>query len=167
MLFATYPSPAGPLLIAVHNASVVYCNWLSANCTPKLSRILKTAGKSSSPGDRDLIIEARKQINEYFSGRRIKFNLPLQLNGTPFQVKIWQALEQIPFADTISYKQLAENCGLPSASRAVARACGANPLAIILPCHRVVASNGQHGGYTGGLEKKIYLLNHEKTMASL
>ena len=82
--------------------------------------------------------------------------------GTPFQQSVWRALQQIPYGQTISYAQLAQNIGKPTAYRAVANANGKNPLSIIIPCHRVVASDGSLGGYTGGLDKKRILLSIEK-----
>lgn len=104
------------------------------------------------------------QINEYLAGKRKDFDIELDLSmGTLFQQKVWQALTQIPYGQTISYAQLAKNIGQPTAYRAVANANGKNPIALLIPCHRVVASNGGLGGYTGGIDIKRALLAVEKS----
>lgn len=102
-----------------------------------------------------------RQLREYFAGRRQTFDLPLSLAGTDFQVSVWEGLAEIPFGKTISYAELAAMVGRPSAFRAVGQANGANPIPIVLPCHRVVASGGRIGGYGGGLPMKRWLLEHE------
>ncbi len=103
-----------------------------------------------------------KQLGEYFKGKRKKFNLPLKLDGTPFQKQVWKELSKIPFGKVISYKDLAQKVGKPKAFRAVGNANGKNKFPIILPCHRVIASNGSLGGYGLGLASKKILLVHEK-----
>ena len=105
--------------------------------------------------------EVEKQLKEYFAGDRKKFSLPLELKGTPFQKKVWEELKKIPYGSTVSYGELSRRIGNPKAVRAVAQACGANPLAVIIPCHRVIATGGKPGGYTGGVEHKIHLLEIE------
>jgi methylated-DNA-[protein]-cysteine S-methyltransferase len=105
-----------------------------------------------------ILIEAERQLSEYFAGKRIQFDLPLQLDGTEFQKKVWQALRDIPFGKTRSYLDLARTVGSPNASRAVGAANGKNPLSIVVPCHRVVGSNGALTGFAGGLETKATLL---------
>jgi methylated-DNA-[protein]-cysteine S-methyltransferase len=101
---------------------------------------------------------AARQLAEYFAGSRTAFEIPLTLGGTPFQQDVWRALGEIPYAETVSYRELAEIVGRPRASRAVGQANGANPLPIVLPCHRVLATGGRIGGYGGGLEAKQRLL---------
>ncbi|MFM7627909.1 MAG: methylated-DNA--[protein]-cysteine S-methyltransferase [Algoriphagus sp.] len=108
-----------------------------------------------------LLLEAKKQLEEYFLGQRKVFNLPIGLWGTDFQRKVWLAVGKIPFGQTITYAKLAEQLGNPAAIRAVGTAIGANPLLIILPCHRIIGSNGSLTGYAGGLEKKKALLQLE------
>lgn len=106
-----------------------------------------------------LLLKAICQINEYTDGKRQYFDLPLDISiGTPFQQKVWAALQEIPYGKTISYAKLADNIGQPTAFRAVANANGKNPFSIIIPCHRVISSDGKLGGYTGGVDKKAYLL---------
>ncbi|MDR3218868.1 MAG: methylated-DNA--[protein]-cysteine S-methyltransferase [Dysgonamonadaceae bacterium] len=109
-----------------------------------------------------VIKETCKQLDEYFAGKRRVFDLPLALSGTDFQQKVWQQLQQIPYGKTISYAQLADATGNPKACRAVGSANGKNPVAIVIPCHRVIASGGGLGGYAYGLAIKQELLALEK-----
>lgn len=119
------------------------------------------------PGDwrRDpsnpLLHAAAGQLQEYFAGRRRSFALPLDLQGTPFQRAVWQALLALPYGATSSYRIIAEQVGRPAAVRATGTAIGRNPVSIIVPCHRVLGSAGTLSGYAGGLERKRHLLAHE------
>lgn len=113
----------------------------------------------------EAVQDAIEQLNQYFQGTRTTFQLPLDLRGTPFQLKVWKELQQIPYGETASYKKIAELIGRPKAIRAVGAANNQNPLPIIVPCHRVVGSNGALVGYGGGLERKEYLLNLESRLA--
>ena len=106
--------------------------------------------------------ELRRQLTEYFGGHRTRFDLRLAPQGSPFQNKVWQLLLQIPYGETRSYGQLAEQLGQPGAARAVGLANGRNPIGILIPCHRVVGSQGALTGYGGGLERKRWLLAHEQ-----
>jgi len=106
------------------------------------------------------------QLTEYFAGKRQKFDVSLQLKGTEFQRKVWRKLCEIPYGQTITYKELATNIGNPKAHRAAANANAANKLPIIIPCHRVIASNGKLGGYSLGTDLKQYLLNLEHSNLS-
>lgn len=105
--------------------------------------------------------EAVKQLNEYFVGNRTGFNLKLNPKGTDFQMKVWQELEKIPFGKTKNYQEIANNLGNPKVIRAAASANGKNPIAIIIPCHRVIGSDGSLTGYAGGIHRKKWLLEHE------
>lgn len=105
------------------------------------------------------------QLGEYFAGRRQVFDLPLAFTGTPFQRMVWRALCDIPFGETTTYGQLAEQLGRPTAARAVGHANGKNPISIIVPCHRVVGSTGDLTGYGGGIERKQHLLEFERRNA--
>jgi methylated-DNA-[protein]-cysteine S-methyltransferase len=109
-----------------------------------------------------LLIEAGKQIEEYFKGIRKKFDLPLMPIGTEFQKKVWAALEDIPYGETRSYKDIAVAVGNEKGSRAIGMANNRNPISIIIPCHRVIGSDGKLVGYGGGMKTKEYLLNLEK-----
>jgi len=104
------------------------------------------------------VAAAVAQLEEYFAGERTEFDLPLEVSGTPFQRDVWFALAEIPYGKTISYGELAAMVGRPTAFRAVGQANGSNPIPIVLPCHRVVASGGGIGGYGGGLDMKRQLL---------
>ncbi len=108
-----------------------------------------------------MIVECKAQLQEYFRGNRHSFDLPLQPKGTPFQQKVWKALTMIPYGHTISYQELARQIGQPKASRAVGNANGKNPICLLIPCHRVVRSNGALGGYAYGIETKAFLLKLE------
>lgn len=108
-----------------------------------------------------LLDEAARQLTQYFTGARTKFELPLRPMGTDFQQRVWRALSEIPFGQTWSYGELAEHIGSPTASRAVGLANGRNPISIVIPCHRVIGANGSMTGYGGGIERKRWLLSHE------
>jgi methylated-DNA-[protein]-cysteine S-methyltransferase len=108
-----------------------------------------------------LLIKAKKQLNEYFTGDRTTFDLPLQPTGTSFEQSVWNELMKIPYGASITYKQLAQNLGDVNKVRAVGRANGQNPLPIVIPCHRVTGSDQKLIGYAGGIERKRWLLQHE------
>lgn len=112
--------------------------------------------------DNPLLLRLDKELHEYFDGKRKVFTLPLSPQGTPFQKQVWEILLTIPYGTTISYTQEAEHFGNPKAVRAVSSANGRNPIAILIPCHRVIASGGGLGGYSGGIDKKEFLLRLEK-----
>ncbi|GIX31628.1 MAG: hypothetical protein KatS3mg124_2100 [Porticoccaceae bacterium] len=140
------PSPLGPLRL----------------CWDAGGRLvaLEFCGRAPQAVEAAADCPAACQLGEYFAGVRTAFRLPLAPAGTPFQQRVWQALIDLPFGQTISYGKLAARLGRPGAARAVAAACAANPLPILIPCHRVVAARGL-GGYSAGLERKRWLLAHE------
>ena len=111
------------------------------------------------------LAEATRQFAAWFAGELHEFDLPLHPRGTPFQLAVWEGLRRIPYARTISYGELARAIGRPRAMRAVGAANGANPLSIVVPCHRVIGSNGSLTGYGGGLDAKRWLLAHERRHA--
>ncbi|MDP2850245.1 MAG: methylated-DNA--[protein]-cysteine S-methyltransferase [Sulfuricurvum sp.] len=115
--------------------------------------------------DTPLLIRLEEELHEYFTGKRITFTLPLSPKGTPFQKGVWETLCTIPYGERISYANEAQRFGHPKAIRAVANANGRNPIAILIPCHRVIASGGGLGGYSGGIEKKKFLLELEEKFA--
>lgn len=115
-----------------------------------------------TPDDNGLA-EARRQLDDYFAGARTAFDLPLALEGTPFQTTVWSALRDIPYGETISYGELARRVGRPGASRAVGAANGRNPISIVVPCHRVIGADGRLTGYGWGNERKAWLLDHERS----
>jgi methylated-DNA-[protein]-cysteine S-methyltransferase len=107
------------------------------------------------------------QLHEYFDGKRTEFTVPIQFAGTQFQQRVWRALEMIPFAQKVSYGYIAEQIGAPKGQRAVGSANNHNPIAIIVPCHRVVGADNKLIGYAGGLWRKAWLLDHEATVAGI
>ena len=130
------------------------CKWTSSGSDSTV--IPSTAYRDG------IIDKAISQISEYLEGKRLDFSIPLRIAGTEFRMKVWTEMRKIPYGETITYKELARRIGSPDACRAVANACGANPFPILIPCHRVVASGGKIGGYTGGLDIKLKLLEIEK-----
>lgn len=155
--YTYYDSPVGALLLA-GTPDALYL--LSFPTGPKV--------RQPRNGWRENATTFKKvadQLDEYFAGERLVFDLDLVLVGTDFQKQVWKTLPTIPFGQTISYGQLAEKIGRPKASRAVGAANGANNLSIILPCHRVIGANKSLTGFGGGLETKEYLLRHEQSIA--
>ncbi|MBN8432126.1 methylated-DNA--[protein]-cysteine S-methyltransferase [Microbulbifer salipaludis] len=149
--YEIYPSLFGELGIAASEAGLVGID-LQAGQRPLPVK------PGWQRGGNDLTAAAAAQLRAYFAGERQSFDLPLAAAGTPFQQSVWRALCAIPFGETRSYRALAEAIGNPKAVRAVARANGANPLSIVVPCHRVIGADGTLTGYAGGLEMKARLL---------
>ncbi len=117
--------------------------------------------------DNPILAAAASELDEYFTGARRDFDLPLDLRGTEFQIEAWTALASIPYGETVSYARQAETIGRPGAFRAVGSANGRNPIPIILPCHRVIGSDGSLTGFGGGLDVKKHLLDHEHAQQTL
>lgn len=128
---------------------------------------VRDAAKAGPPAERNdkAIAPIKKQIAEYCAGKRRDFNLELGAEGTPFQHEVWDALLEIPFGTTMSYGAIAQRIGYPKGARAVGLANGANPIGLIVPCHRVIGSDGSLTGYAGGLPLKRALLKHEAQVA--
>jgi len=158
VLYTRIDSPVGPLLLAADEAGLRLIEFH----TPRhpMSRIADWR-----EGDDEVLRETQRQLGQYFDGRRRLFDLPLAPHGTPFQRCVWQALATIPYGQTISYAQLATRIGKPSAMRAVGAANGRNPLPIVLPCHRVIGTDGSLTGFGGGLPTKHFLLTMEGALA--
>lgn len=123
--------------------------------------------QDAPPVQHPLLEQAREQLDEYFYGQRQQFSLPLAASGTEFQQQVWQALMQIGYAQTTCYGDIARRIGSPKAVRAVGAANGRNPLAIVVPCHRIIGKNGSLTGYAGGLERKAWLLRLEQGQQEL
>lgn len=123
--------------------------------------------EAARAGEDAVLARAREQLAEYFAGSRTAFDLPLAPRGTPFEREVWRALTAIPFGETTCYSTLAARLGRPGAARAVGAANGKNPIAIVIPCHRVVGARGALVGYAGGLDAKAWLLGHESREARL
>jgi methylated-DNA-[protein]-cysteine S-methyltransferase len=148
--FATVRSPVGLLRIGGTNAAIDGIRFV-------------TNGEPGFEGSGDgAVAQAVEELQEYFAGRLRRFEVTTRLEtGTDFQRRVWKAIARIPFGETRSYGEIARLASSPGAVRAAGQACGANPIAIIVPCHRVLAAGGRMGGYGGGLERKEWLLTHE------
>lgn len=145
------------------DGKICLCDWAYLQRQEFTYRRLKRiAGASFETAATPLLAEAKRQLDEYFAGERKVFDLPLRLMGTEFQRLVWETLMEVPFGETVSYSKIAQRVGRPSATRAVANAIGANPMSIIIPCHRIIGESGKLTGYAGGLEAKRFLLNIEK-----
>lgn len=156
LAFMEMASPVGSLKLVAHETALVAVLWENEN--PKRVRLAELIEQTHHP----ILLETQKQLTEYFAGKRQQFDLPLDFEGTEFQKKVWQALLSIPFGETRSYRDIAEQIGNVKAVRAVGAANGKNPISIIAPCHRVVGKNGKLVGFAGGLDNKDILLRLEK-----
>jgi methylated-DNA-[protein]-cysteine S-methyltransferase len=152
-------SPTGRLLLVADEAGLRQVAFAEGRTPPRLT--------PSWENDDRYLREPLRQLRAFFKGELERFDLPLCPEGAEFQQRVWRALCQIPFGSTISYGELARRLGNPAASRAVGLANGSNPIAIIIPCHRVIGSNGKLTGYGGGLENKQWLLDFERRQLSL
>lgn len=153
--YDTQPSPIGRLLLTASDQGLTGVFLQEAD-----------GGPHPQPDwihDPRRLAAAASQLRRYFDGELRDFDLPLDLHGTPFQLEVWNALRDIPYAATASYADIARAISRPKAVRAVGAANGRNPVAIIVPCHRVIGANGSLTGYGGGLPRKQYLLQHEST----
>ncbi|MGA8299321.1 MAG: methylated-DNA--[protein]-cysteine S-methyltransferase [Terriglobales bacterium] len=154
LFFFRTPSPAGPLFLAASTKGLVRLEFDAR--TMKLDEKKFELRESESA-----LAPYVRELNEYFDGERKNFTMPLDLRGTPFQLACWQALLQIPYGETRTYAEIARAIGHPNAFRAVGMANNRNPVAIVVPCHRVIATGGQLCGYGGGLDLKRRLLDLE------
>ncbi len=145
-----FSSPVGDLIIESENEKIITLGFL------------KDSRQEETPSP--VIEQCKAELEEYFSGHRKFFSFEMDLRGTDFQVKVWSELLNIPFGKTISYEELAIRVGNIKSIRAVGLANGQNPIAIVVPCHRVIGKSGELVGYGGGLDKKIWLLQHEGAM---
>lgn len=151
--YSTMPSPIGELLLTTDGEHLTGL-YMEAHKGG-------TTVQSDWCHDDVALERAREQLQAYFEGELQVFDLPVEAAGTPFQKRVWRALCDIPYGETISYGELARRIGQPTASRAVGLANGQNPVSIIVPCHRVIGANGKLTGYGGGLPRKQWLLAHE------
>ena len=147
--YSTLPTPIGDLLLTSDGAALTGVYFEGHTPDPAWQE------------DYDILREAREQLADYFAGTRTEFSLPLAPSGTPFQMRVWEGLNAIPFGSTISYGEQARRMDRPSASRAVGAANGRNPIPVVVPCHRVIGAGGSLTGFGGGLERKRWLLDHE------
>jgi methylated-DNA-[protein]-cysteine S-methyltransferase len=157
LAFMEMASPVGSLKLVANDTALVAVLWENENL--KRVRLAELIEQTHHP----ILLETQKQLTEYFAGKRQQFDLPLDFEGTEFQQKVWQALLTIPFGETRSYRDIAEQIGNVKAVRAVGAANGKNPISIIAPCHRVVGANGKLVGFAGGLDNKDILLKIEQS----
>ncbi len=150
-----HDSPVGPLTLVSDGQALAA---LAFELHSKPIRLLDEA----EPGSDAILDAARRQLDAYFEGRSKRFDLPLAPRGTVFQQRVWMALREIPHGETCSYGDNPAAVGAPSAVRAVGGANGQNPIAIIVPCHRVIGANGSLTGFGGGIDRKRFLLTHEQ-----
>jgi methylated-DNA-[protein]-cysteine S-methyltransferase len=155
--FTVVDSPVGPLTLTGNAGALTAVRFGDP----------ATIGASEAREDADPFASAVEQLSAYFAGERHEFDLAVAPTGTPFQISVWQCLLEIPYGETRSYGQLAARLGSPGASRAVGLANGRNPLAIVVPCHRVIGADGTLTGYAGGMDRKRVLLDLEAGVGSL
>lgn len=162
ILYTYYNSPCGGIIIGSIDDELCLCDWANrknrGTIDKRMRRILKA---DMQQGTSSVIEFAIKQLDEYFSGERKSFDILLRFAGTDFQQRVWKELCRIPYGQTASYGEIAARIGLPTSVRAVANANGANAIAILVPCHRVIGSNKTLTGYAGGLAAKQFLLDLE------
>ena len=151
----TIESPVGALTLVAGDEGLVAILW--ENDDPDRVKLSAVEDDDTHP----VLVEAVRQLRDYFDGRRRSFSVPLDFRGTAFQKQVWTALLTIPFGETRSYSQIAEQIGNPAAVRAVGAANGKNPISIVAPCHRVIGASGKLTGFAGGLEAKALLLTLE------
>lgn len=155
--YTLMPSPVGQLTLVARDGKLSAILWE----TERANRV--RLGELHEANNSPVLLEAQRQLQEYFAGTRNQFTLELDFTGTDFQKQVWQALLTIPFGETRSYSQIAQQIGNPKAVRAVGAANGRNPISIIAPCHRVIGASGELTGFAGGLQAKQYLLALEGT----
>ncbi len=157
-----YDSPCGRLVLASFADRLCLCDWSDNPFAERNRRRIEKYLKATSKTETTSVLEeTKRQLDEYFAGKRKAFDIQLCLVGTDFQHKVWNALRSIPYGSTKSYKDIAQCIGKPKAVRAVAGAIGANAISILIPCHRVIGSDHSLTGYAGGLEAKRGLLGME------
>jgi len=165
VILRTIDSPIGPLRAGATDHAIVLCDFAER---PMMDAQLASVRRRIGPtreGTLPLLDRLQSQLDEYFAGTRLEFDMPLDIPGSSFQERVWDELRRIPYGATISYRQLAEKVAAGAAYRAVGRANGSNRVAIIVPCHRVVAAGGGLGGYGGGPPAKRHLLDLEARRA--
>lgn len=160
-----YQTPFGELILGSMDQQLCLCDWLHRKMRASIDERIQSGLHATYAAEgSDLLEEARNQLAQYFQGERKEFDLPLLLVGSDFQKRVWKALLQIPYGTTESYSGLARKLGNEEAIRAVAAANGANAISIIVPCHRIVGSDGSMTGYAGGLRTKRELLRMENAL---
>ena len=150
-MWTTCPSPLGDLLVAAQDGALVVVHFAP----------FERPGGDPTPDD-PLLTQAVRELGEYFAGTRKEFDVPVGPPGTPFQQAVWAELRRVPYGETATYSEIAARMGAPAAVRAVGSANGRNPVGVLVPCHRVIGSDGNLRGYAGGVERKLALLALER-----
>jgi len=164
----TYKSPIGEMILGSYNENLCMVDFKYRRMRTSIDKRLQKGLKSEYVNESSKVIEESiQQLKEYFSGERKEFDIPLLTIGTDFQKSVWEGLLKIPYGTTASYLELSKNIGNEKAVRAVASANGANAIGIIIPCHRIIGSNGDLVGYAGGLPAKKKLLELEHNLFSV
>ncbi|WP_404302176.1 methylated-DNA--[protein]-cysteine S-methyltransferase [Alicycliphilus denitrificans] len=159
LLSCTIPTPLGDMLAVACAQGLCLLEFVGQQGVAReLAQVEAARGGAAQTGDSPILAQVRAELAQYFAGQRQRFGVPLDLVGTPFQLAAWQALLGIPYGQTRSYAQQAKGIGKPTATRAVAAANGANKVSVIVPCHRVIGSDGSLTGFGGGLARKQALL---------
>ncbi len=160
----TYATPLGEMtaLLSEHGLCLLEFTQRTKGIEREIAQVEAARGGPARPGRNAMSAQLGRELTEYFAGRRRSFDTPLDLVGTPFQRDVWQALLQIPYGQTRSYAEQAHSIGRPRATRAVAAANGNNKISLVVPCHRVIGSDGSLTGYGGGLPRKTWLLALER-----
>jgi AraC family transcriptional regulator of adaptative response/methylated-DNA-[protein]-cysteine methyltransferase len=157
-------TPLGPMIAGATDEGICLLEFTDRRMLPaQLTRLRKLLDRPLIPGEHAQLATLREQLTRYFAGNLTDFTMPLGYRGTPFEERVWRELTRIPYGDTWSYAQLAERIGAQGGQRAVGRANGMNRIAIVIPCHRVVNADGRLGGYGGGLWRKTWLLELERS----
>ncbi|MED7819671.1 MULTISPECIES: methylated-DNA--[protein]-cysteine S-methyltransferase [unclassified Francisella] len=154
-------TPIGTIIAIADDEYLYTCCHIKDSKIQSIEKLLKTYSAKLTFQKNNILEKTKLELDKYFNKKLQNFSIPLKLTGTEFQKKVWQELLKIPYGKTISYQQEAINIGKPTTFRAVANANGKNLFPIVIPCHRVINTNGKLGGYTGGLEKKEFLLRLE------
>ena len=163
-----YDSPCGEIVLASMGNELCLCDWNEMPCAERNKhRLVKYMNAEFKVETSYVLKQTKKQLDEYFSGTRKAFDIPLHPVGTEFQQQVWNALLEIPYGETRSYKDIALSIGNTKGIRAVAQAIGANGISILIPCHRVIGSNSSLTGFAGGLEAKRILLEIEREMSNI
>jgi AraC family transcriptional regulator of adaptative response/methylated-DNA-[protein]-cysteine methyltransferase len=163
MSAAWMDTPLGPMLAVAGDRGLELLEFVDRRALEtELRELRRSLGSAIVPGDHAILRQTRKELSEYFEGRRREFMMPLNQRGSEFQLKAWRALGRIPYGETRSYSDMAREVGSPAAVRAIGRVNGQNRIAIIVPCHRVIRSDGTLCGYGGGRWRKQWLLEHEQ-----
>ena len=161
-----YSLPCGEVVLGAAGGELCLCDWAGKACAERnMRRLVRLMGAEFKEESSPVLERTKAELDEYFAGRRKAFDIPLHPVGTPFQLRVWSALTEIPYGQTRTYSEIAQRVGNPRGVRAVAQAIGANGIAILIPCHRVIGSDRSLTGFAGGLDAKRILLQTESRKA--